>query len=87
MRGKGFLTFVILLLVGGILGGLAGVALKLTLSGTRVVTYLTAPFAVGLDPPWRLELNFVNLVFGLKLRLSPIVVLGMALGGLLYRKF
>ncbi|MFQ5893089.1 MAG: DUF4321 domain-containing protein [Nitrospinota bacterium] len=87
MRGRAVLTFLILTVIGGILGGLAGVALNLTLSGTRVVKYLTTPFNVGIDPPWRLTLSVIQFTFGLKLELSPIVILGVAIGGLFYRKF
>jgi hypothetical protein len=86
VRLTGFLTFLIMALIGGILGGLAGVALKLVLSGTRIVTYLTTPFKLGLEPPMHIELSFLKLTFGLRLELSPIVILGMALGGLFYRK-
>ena len=88
MRGKGFVTFLILVIIGGILGGLGGVALNLTLSGTRVVKYLTTQFNyVGIEPPWQMKLNVIHLTFGFKLKLSPIVVLGMAIGGLFSRKF
>ena len=87
MRGKGFVTFLILVVIGGILGGLGGVALNLTLSGTRVVKYLTTPFNVGIEPPWQMTLNVLHLTLGFKLKLSPIVVLGMAIGGLFSRKF
>lgn len=87
MRGKGFFVFLILAVIGGILGGLGAIALNLTLSGTRVVKYLTTPFSFGMDPPWQLSLNVLHLTFGLKLKLSPIVVLGGAIGGLFYRKF
>ncbi len=86
MRGRGFLTFIIMVLIGGILGGLAGVALNLTLKGTKVVSYLTTSFTVGIDPPWQVKLNFLNLTFGLELKLSLIVILGMAVGALLSRK-
>ncbi|MDV2504338.1 MAG: DUF4321 domain-containing protein [bacterium] len=87
MRGKGFVTFLILVVIGGILGGLGGVALNLTLSGTRVVKYLTTQFNVGIEPPWQMTLNVLHLTFGFKLKLSPIIVLGMAIGGLFSRKF
>ena len=90
MRGRGFVTFLILVIIGGILGGLGGVALNLTLSGTRVVKYvkyLTTQFNVGIVPPWQMTLNVLHLTFGFKLKLSPIVVLGMAIGGLFSRKF
>lgn len=86
MRGRGFLTFIIMMAIGGILGGLAGVALNLTLSGTKIVTYLTKPFTLGIDPPWQVKLNFLHLTFGLDLKLSLIIILGMAVGALLARK-
>lgn len=86
MRAKWFLTFLILVVIGGILGGLAGVALNLTLSGTRVVKYMTTQFNVGIVPPWQMTFNVLHLTFGFKLKLSPIVVLGMAIGGLFSRK-
>ena len=76
----------IMTVIGGILGGLAGVALNLTLSGTRLVNYLTTPFTVGIDPPWQLKLNFLRLTFGLDLKLSLVIILGMAVGALLSRK-
>jgi hypothetical protein len=72
--------------IGGILGGLAGVALNLTLSGTKIVTYLIKPFTLGIDPPWQVKLNFLHLTFGLDLKLSLIIILGMAVGALLARK-
>ena len=87
MRGKGFFVFLILAIIGGILGGLGAIALNLTLSGTRIEKYLTTPFSFGMDPPWQLSLNVLHLTFGLKLKLSPIVILGGAIGGLFYRKF
>jgi hypothetical protein len=86
MKGKGILTYIIMVVIGGILGGLAGVALNLTLSGTKVVNYLTKPLAVGIDPPWQLKLNFLKLTFGLDLNISLIVILGAAVGTLLARK-
>lgn len=86
MRGRGALTFIIMLIIGGILGGLAGVALNLTLSGTRVVKYLTTPLTLGIDPPWQLKLNFLHLTFGLDLKLSLVIILGMAVGALLSSK-
>lgn len=86
MKGRGLLTFLIMMVIGGILGGLAGVALNLTLSGTRIVSYLTKPLAVGIDPPWQLKFDFLRLTFGLDLHISLIVILGAAVGALLARK-
>ena len=86
MKGRTLLTFIIMIVIGGILGGLAGVALKLTLSGTKIVTYLTNSFAVGLEPPLHLKLNFLELTFGFDFHLSLIIILGMAVGALVARK-
>ena len=79
-------SFGVAVAIAGIVGGQI-LLFGPSLSGTRVVKYLTTQFNVGIEPPWQMTLYVLHLTFGFKLMLSPIVVLGMAIGGLFSRKF
>ncbi len=83
---KGFKSYqspwvlVLLLIIGGLLGSIAG-----QLLGAQLPMF-TKPLVVGINPPTTINLYVVSLTLGVTLKVSLATVVGFLLAYVIYRK-
>ncbi len=78
-RSRNFLTLLLLLLAGALIGGVIGEALSV------FVPVLNQGITLGLDAPVNLDLWIVSLVFGFTLKLNVAGAIGLILALLWFR--
>ncbi len=82
MRGKGrsISLLLLLLIVGIVLGGIIGYLLS------DKIPFLSYSYAIGLKNPIHLDLNVIDLTFGLMIDVNVASVIGLLLALLIYKR-
>lgn len=74
------------ILVGGLLGGLMGELLSLLSPSGFLKEVFLKSYHIGINPPFTLDLNLMNLTFGFTLRINLLSLLGIILGIYTYKQ-
>ena len=80
-RSKNGWVLVLLMLAGVVLGGFVANLTK----GVAALDWLSYGQAFGLDSPLVLNLGILVITFGLNIKITIASIIGMLLGGILYR--
>lgn len=81
VRNKNGWVLLLLMLAGVVLGGLIATLTK----DVQVLSWLGYGQNFGIDTPLVLDLGILVITFGLKIKITIASIVGMFLGGLIYR--
>ena len=82
-----FWLLIFCLVLGGLTGSALSQVLKLLAPWEVLHRLLVIGPQIGLDPPVRIDVEFMSLTLGFSMRLNLLMALGMFSGLLLSRKF
>ena len=80
-RGKNGWILLLLLLAGVVLGGFIGTLAE----GVKGLSWLNYGENFGLNNPLKLNLGIIIISFGLQIKITIAGIIGLILGGIIYR--
>lgn len=78
--------FIMFLILGGLFGGLLGEILKAVSPEGVITNIFLKGYAIGIIPPFTLDLSLITVTIGFTIRLTIFSILGIFLGVYIYKQ-